>query len=370
MKLSLSLLVIVLLGFSGKAHAVLPVTMTIYGPHYSADCKIYYTYNIDSKGEPVSSVVLNFGDGVITTYPGDGGTFLLASHTYLAADTYTVDAAVTIGGATYNLSETIIVIPNTNFGGAGFIASGVYPAYSFTFVGASFFGDTYTLNFGDGTSSTGTTLTTGQLMATHNYAQPGTYNVKLTHTYAPREGGLCTWVYEYPLTVGNASEDACCSNFSPEPGKEYWLSGWVQEEVGTPVLSYSNKAYIELEFVGSGTVYKRFYPSEDIIEGWQRIIGEFIVPAGTTEIKIHMINENTSLNAYFDDIRIHPFNGSMKSYVYDPVTLLLTAELDDNNYATFYEYDKEGQLIRIKKETSRGIMTIQESKSGNPKKAL
>ena len=43
---------------------------------------------------------------------------------------------------------------------------------------------------------------------------------------------------------------------------------------------------------------------------------------------------------------------AIRSY-YDPVTLLLTAELDDNNYATFYEYDQEGNLTRIKKETSR-----------------
>ena len=81
-----------------------------------------------------------------------------------------------------------------------------------------------------------------------------------------------------------------------------------------------------------------------------------------------MVNESSSIAAYFDDVRIHPFNASMKSYVYDPETLWLTAELDDNNYATFYEYDKEGQLIRIKKETARGIMTIQESRSSNPKK--
>ena len=57
----------------------------------------------------------------------------------------------------------------------------------------------------------------------------------------------------------------------------------------------------------------------------------------------------------------------MKSYVNDPETFWLTAELDDNNYATFYEYDKEGKLIRIKKETSRGIVTIKENRSSNPK---
>ena len=45
------------------------------------------------------------------------------------------------------------------------------------------------------------------------------------------------------------------------------------------------------------------------------------------------------------------------------------AELDENNYSTFYEYDNEGGLIRVKKETEKGVYTIQETRSGNPKKA-
>ncbi|MGK4569023.1 hypothetical protein [Flavobacterium sp. 3HN19-14] len=45
------------------------------------------------------------------------------------------------------------------------------------------------------------------------------------------------------------------------------------------------------------------------------------------------------------------------------------AELDENNYATFYEYDKEGGLVRVKKETERGVQTIKESRSSNPKKS-
>ncbi len=67
--------------------------------------------------------------------------------------------------------------------------------------------------------------------------------------------------------------------------------------------------------------------------------------------------------AYYDDIRVHPYNANMKSYVYDPVTLRLAAELDGNNYATFYEYDAEGGLIRTKAETNEGIKTIQETRS-------
>jgi hypothetical protein len=71
----------------------------------------------------------------------------------------------------------------------------------------------------------------------------------------------------------------------------------------------------------------------------------------------------SSANVFFDDIRLHPFNANMKSFVYSPINLRLLAELDENNYATFYEYDDEGTLIRVKKETERGVKTIKESRS-------
>jgi len=53
----------------------------------------------------------------------------------------------------------------------------------------------------------------------------------------------------------------------------------------------------------------------------------------------------------------------MKSFVYNPVNLRLMAEQDENNYSTFYEYDDDGTLIRVKKETERGIQTIKETRS-------
>jgi hypothetical protein len=40
------------------------------------------------------------------------------------------------------------------------------------------------------------------------------------------------------------------------------------------------------------------------------------------------------------------------------------ADLDENNYATFYEYDNNGAMNRVKRETNKGIVTISESKSG------
>lgn len=160
-----------------------------------------------------------------------------------------------------------------------------------------------------------------------------------------------------------------CFTFRPEPGKRYWASAWVKQDVPSQVITYPNVAptaiSLDLTYVGSSTTVS-LYPSGDIIDGWQRIAGEFTVPSTATEINIKLVNA-TPLVTYFDDVRIHPFNASMKSYVNDPDTFWLTAELDDNNYATFFEYDKEGKLIRIKKETSRGIVTIKENRSSNPK---
>ena len=57
----------------------------------------------------------------------------------------------------------------------------------------------------------------------------------------------------------------------------------------------------------------------------------------------------------------------MKTYVYRPDNLRLCAELDENNFATFYEYDDEGALTRTKKETELGVMTIQEVRFANHK---
>jgi len=84
-------------------------------------------------------------------------------------------------------------------------------------------------------------------------------------------------------------------------------------------------------------------------------------------------NNTTSLNfgkledsefLLIDDVRIQPFNSEMVSYVIDPVSLRLWATLDSRNFATFYQYDEEGSLVRIIQETERGKVTVQENRAG------
>jgi len=110
-----------------------------------------------------------------------------------------------------------------------------------------------------------------------------------------------------------------------------------------------------------------FLPKGEIIDGWQRVYAEFKIPGNAAQMTINLKNKSENQLAYFDDIRMHPYNSNMKTFVYHPVTQRLMSELDENNYATFYEYDAEGGLIRVKKETEKGIYTIQETRSSTTK---
>ena len=169
--------------------------------------------------------------------------------------------------------------------------------------------------------------------------------------------------------LANSCND-CPSRFSPTPGEKYTLSGWVSAEDQIGRMDSFEKVYILLVFnlIGSDTPDSvKCYPDGNIIDGWQRISKNFVIPQDAEKMRIALKNESGDNRVYFDDIRFHPFNASVKSYVYDPKTLRLAAELDDENYATFYEYDEEGALVRIKKETERGVMTIREARQSKPK---
>lgn len=159
-----------------------------------------------------------------------------------------------------------------------------------------------------------------------------------------------------PITTGSSA-------------KRYVLSYWVKEKItgneSTSIINYTNSNVGLTISGGSGSVTMGTLKKSNIIDGWQRYEQDFTISAGASgKLNIALINSNTgSTTSYFDDVRIHPYNSNMKSFVYNPVTLKYTAELDANNFATFYEYDEEGSLVRVKKETEKGVMTIQETKN-------
>jgi hypothetical protein len=158
-------------------------------------------------------------------------------------------------------------------------------------------------------------------------------------------------IYTNPMAATDAMLNPI---FSIPANKKMLFSAWVHEACTTCAAT----GFVNNQINIGGTVLK---PAGPIIDGWQRYEGE-IPPAAVGQMTLNFVN-NSGSTIYFDDIRIHPFNANMKSYVYDPVNLRLVAELDANNYASFYEYDEEGGLIRTKAETREGIKTIKETRS-------
>ncbi len=136
--------------------------------------------------------------------------------------------------------------------------------------------------------------------------------------------------------------------FAPVAGQRYLVSAWFKGSVA-PVLTVTGAT-------SSSTTVDPFK-----IEGWQRVETQFTAPSGGTAVTI-TFGFTGSAAGSIDDIRILPFKSAIKTYVYDPETLWLIAELDNRNYATFYNYDEAGKLVQVKKETERGIVTIKTSR--------
>lgn len=154
----------------------------------------------------------------------------------------------------------------------------------------------------------------------------------------------------------------CEPEFQLQPNKEYILSLWVREASASNNAIDYQSANVKIT-TGSGNASITARPEGQILDGWQRIEKRFTTPATNTQIRLIF-----SPNAYFDDVRIHPADANMKSYVYDERDYSLMATLDENNFATFYEYNNEKNLKRVKKETEKSVVTLQEVNFGAAKK--
>jgi hypothetical protein len=192
------------------------------------------------------------------------------------------------------------------------------------------------------------------LRLTNKIAHSGTHSIKLDGLEA--EGNL------FHTNLNAKKEER--GGFNLKKGRHI-LSAWVHIDDAASATTFKEKAYISV--IINDKTYG-FTPSGNILDGWQRIYGEFDVPENITYAKLRF----GGVKVYFDDLRIHPFNANMKSFVYDPVTLRLVSELDENNYPTYYEYDKAGNLSHVKKVTEKGVQTVKEVRAGtikNPKVA-
>lgn len=174
----------------------------------------------------------------------------------------------------------------------------------------------------------------------------------------------------YRLDSSQVTGNALTDSLSLLQSKKMVLSGWVK--VGTanccfPPTYNDNSNSITVAYNGQGVASETFKPAGPVIEGWQRYEGVFTIPGNANSLSVSLKN-SSGLPVFFDDLRLHPYSANMKSFVYHSSNLRLMAELDENNYCSYYEYDDDGTLTRVKKETQAGIKTITETRSSTQKK--
>lgn len=147
--------------------------------------------------------------------------------------------------------------------------------------------------------------------------------------------------------------------FEPGPFKKYIISAWVKDvSQGFTAVVPNNMPLTTLSINNINVPLK----CAAVIEGWKLIKTEFAISPSSSN-RVSMIISRTVDGLLIDDIRIHPADSHMKTFAYSFKSFKLMAELDENNFATFYEYDDEGSLVRVKKETQRGIVTLKENHS-------
>jgi hypothetical protein len=173
----------------------------------------------------------------------------------------------------------------------------------------------------------------------------------------------------YALSVFNSGAQVLISTsplpaaklnkFTFKKNKKYVVSCWAKPASGS---SSPNITLTLLDGSNATISTAPLTSKSNVIDGWQLFEG--VVSIGNN---IENVRLNLPSYFYYDDLRSYPADANMKAFVYNPINYKLISTLDENNFATFYEYDNEGQLIRVNKETERGILTVQESRNANVK---
>jgi hypothetical protein len=70
---------------------------------------------------------------------------------------------------------------------------------------------------------------------------------------------------------------------------------------------------------------------------------------------------------YIDDLLVRPYRSNTKCYIYNNKNDKLISILDENHFATYFQYNAKGDLIRKRKETYDGLKTIADAQYNTPK---
>lgn len=124
---------------------------------------------------------------------------------------------------------------------------------------------------------------------------------------------------------------------------DYRASVWVHKN--SPGISYL-KANVDGTLTSSQKLV-------GVYGDWKLYYLDFNVPANAQSFTVYV--EASGNEVYVDDFRVSPFEAVVNSYTYDNAGLV-TAIINNDNFATKYEYDPAGRLIATYRETPKGFV--------------
>jgi len=160
-------------------------------------------------------------------------------------------------------------------------------------------------------------------------------------------------IYSIPFKI---TSEYCSDVFHLNNNTKYLYSFWYYGDS----INYSSLASVS--FLNGNNIPDTIDYISPAIEGWRQVTGHFtyqvtLAAIQCTKIIFSIIN-HTDSSIFIDDFRMHPYQANMKSFVYNPFNLLPVALLDENNFATIYQYDEQQQVQNIIKETEKGLIFI------------
>jgi len=138
-------------------------------------------------------------------------------------------------------------------------------------------------------------------------------------------------------------------NLDAASNQKYTYEVWVRS---------SNQNNWASPTVNSGGTTTTLARVTNIIDGWALYRANISV---SDNALVTLTLPGGTSGQHYDDLRMFPASANVKTYVYHPFRTYLMAILDENNMATYYEYNARNQLVRLKKETEKGVITITEN---------
>ncbi|MDP2386986.1 MAG: hypothetical protein Q8M29_11480 [Bacteroidota bacterium] len=155
-----------------------------------------------------------------------------------------------------------------------------------------------------------------------------------------------------------------------ETGRSYRASVWVHK-------NSPNNAALCAALDGSvgGTGMSTWYAvnkndaANITVGNWILMSLQIEVPEGYVEsggtngfnnLSFYVWNTGTT-TAYYDDLMVRPVDAPITGTVYDPVTARVMSTLDNENFASYFEYDAAGRVTKTYKETRLGVKKISET---------